>query len=164
MRILAIDHGSHRIGIAISDELFSIDRGRILEFCDRIAAYRVPWSVALKVADVDRPLLDTMERAGCKEISYGIESGDDRILASRKKKIVLAYSGGLDTTVIVPWLKENYDCDVIAACGDVGQEADWAAMEKRAFRTRPSPCDPARSSPSDRSQTQVKAFSTRSAL
>ena len=50
-----------------------------------------------------------------------------------KKKIVLAYSGGLDTTVIVPWLKENYDCDVVAACGDVGQEADWAAMEKRAL-------------------------------
>ncbi|HPK80098.1 MAG TPA: argininosuccinate synthase, partial [Rectinema sp.] len=41
-----------------------------------------------------------------------------------KKKIVLAYSGGLDTTVIVPWLKEHYDCEVIAVCGDVGQEAD----------------------------------------
>ena len=50
-----------------------------------------------------------------------------------KKKIVLAYSGGLDTTVIVPWLKENYDCEVIATCGDVGQEADWEAMEKRAL-------------------------------
>jgi argininosuccinate synthase len=50
-----------------------------------------------------------------------------------KKKIVLAYSGGLDTTVIVPWLKENYDCEVIAVCGDVGQEADWKAMEKRAL-------------------------------
>jgi len=50
-----------------------------------------------------------------------------------KKKIVLAYSGGLDTTVIVPWLKENYDCEVVAVCGDVGQEADWAAMEKRAL-------------------------------
>ncbi|HCO48819.1 MAG TPA: argininosuccinate synthase [Spirochaetaceae bacterium] len=50
-----------------------------------------------------------------------------------KKKIVLAYSGGLDTTVIVPWLKENYDCEVVAACGDVGQEADWGAMEKRAL-------------------------------
>jgi argininosuccinate synthase len=50
-----------------------------------------------------------------------------------KKKIVLAYSGGLDTTVIVPWLKESYDCEVVAVCGDVGQEADWAAMEKRAL-------------------------------
>ena len=54
-------------------------------------------------------------------------------LAAMKKKIVLAYSGGLDTTVIVPWLKENYDCEVVAVCGDVGQEADWAAMEKRAL-------------------------------
>lgn len=50
-----------------------------------------------------------------------------------KKKIVLAYSGGLDTTVIIPWLKENYDCDVIAVCGDVGQETDWGTMEKRAL-------------------------------
>ena len=50
-----------------------------------------------------------------------------------KKKIVLAYSGGLDTTVIVPWLKENYDCDVIAVCGDVGQECDWVGLEKRAI-------------------------------
>jgi len=55
-----------------------------------------------------------------------------KILAM-KKKIVLAYSGGLDTTVIVPWLKENYDCDVVCVCGDVGQEADWVAMEKRAI-------------------------------
>jgi len=49
------------------------------------------------------------------------------------RKIVLAYSGGLDTTVIVPWLKENYDCQVIAVCGDVGQDCDWAGLEKRAL-------------------------------
>jgi len=49
-----------------------------------------------------------------------------------KKKIALAYSGGLDTTVIVPWLKENYDCEVVAVCGNVGQECDWASLEKRA--------------------------------
>jgi len=49
------------------------------------------------------------------------------------KKIVLAYSGGLDTTVIVPWLKEHYDCEVIAVCGDVGQEADFEAIGKRAL-------------------------------
>jgi argininosuccinate synthase len=48
------------------------------------------------------------------------------------KKIALAYSGGLDTTVIVPWLKENYDCEVVAVCGDVGQECDWASLEKKA--------------------------------
>lgn len=49
------------------------------------------------------------------------------------KKIVLAYSGGLDTTVIVPWLKENYECDVIAVCGDVGQAADWSVLKARAL-------------------------------
>jgi argininosuccinate synthase len=49
------------------------------------------------------------------------------------KKIALAYSGGLDTTVIVPWLKENYDCDVIAVCGDVGQECDWPSLQKKAI-------------------------------
>ena len=38
-----------------------------------------------------------------------------------KEKIVLAYSGGLDTSVIIPWLKENYDAEVTAVCGDVGQ-------------------------------------------
>ena len=50
-----------------------------------------------------------------------------------KKKIVLAYSGGLDTTVIVPWLKEHYDCEVIAVCGDVGQEADFDGIGARAL-------------------------------
>jgi argininosuccinate synthase len=57
-----------------------------------------------------------------------------------KKKIVLAYSGGLDTTVIIPWLKENHDCDVIAVCVDVGQAADWKAIQKRAIATGASVC------------------------
>jgi argininosuccinate synthase len=57
-----------------------------------------------------------------------------------KKKIVLAYSGGLDTTVIIPWLRENYDCDIIAVCVDVGQEADWKALQKRALATGASAC------------------------
>jgi argininosuccinate synthase len=57
-----------------------------------------------------------------------------------KKKIVLAYSGGLDTTVIIPWLKENYDCDIVAACVDVGQEADWKAIKKRALDTGALTC------------------------
>ena len=37
------------------------------------------------------------------------------------KKAVLAYSGGLDTSVLIPWLKENYGCEVVAVSGDVGQ-------------------------------------------
>jgi argininosuccinate synthase len=57
-----------------------------------------------------------------------------------KKRIVLAYSGGLDTTVIIPWLKENHDCDIIAVCVDVGQDADWKAIQKRAIDTGASAC------------------------
>ncbi|MDR2746754.1 MAG: argininosuccinate synthase [Treponema sp.] len=57
-----------------------------------------------------------------------------------KKKIVLAYSGGLDTTVIIPWLKENYDCEIAAVCVDVGQEADWKLITRRALDTGASSC------------------------
>jgi argininosuccinate synthase len=57
-----------------------------------------------------------------------------------KKKVVLAYSGGLDTTVIIPWLKENYDCETIAVCVDVGQEADWPAVKQRALDTGAAAC------------------------
>jgi len=57
-----------------------------------------------------------------------------------KKKIVLAYSGGLDTTVIIPWLKENQDCEVIAVCVDVGQAADWKTIQKRAMTTGAAAC------------------------
>lgn len=48
-------------------------------------------------------------------------------------KVVLAYSGGLDTSVIIPWLKENYECEVIAVCVDLGQPEDYVAVEKKAI-------------------------------
>ncbi len=57
-----------------------------------------------------------------------------------KDKVVLAYSGGLDTTVIIPWLKENYDYDVIAVCIDVGQGDDWKAIKQRALDTGAAAC------------------------
>ncbi|AJA47544.1 argininosuccinate synthase [Clostridium pasteurianum DSM 525 = ATCC 6013] len=49
-----------------------------------------------------------------------------------KDKVVLAYSGGLDTSIIIPWLKENYDLDVIAVCVDVGQNEDMEAVRVKA--------------------------------
>ena len=52
-----------------------------------------------------------------------------------KEKIVLAYSGGLDTSAIIPWLKENYDCEVICVCGDVGQGKETEGMEQKALST-----------------------------
>ena len=51
------------------------------------------------------------------------------------KKVILAYSGGLDTTVIIPWLKENYDYEVIAVCIDVGQGKELDGLEERALKT-----------------------------
>jgi len=51
------------------------------------------------------------------------------------EKVVLAYSGGLDTSIIIPWLKENYAYDVIAMVGDVGQGDDLEAVVEKAYRT-----------------------------
>lgn len=49
-----------------------------------------------------------------------------------KEKVILAYSGGLDTTAIIPWLKENYDYEVICVCIDVGQESELEGLDERA--------------------------------
>ena len=52
------------------------------------------------------------------------------------KKVALAYSGGLDTSIIIPWLKENYDnCEVIAVSGDVGQTTELDGLEEKALKT-----------------------------
>ena len=51
------------------------------------------------------------------------------------KKVVLAYSGGLDTSIIIPWLKETYGCEVIAMIGDVGQQEDLKAAKNKALAT-----------------------------
>ncbi len=52
------------------------------------------------------------------------------------KKVVLAYSGGLDTSIIIPWLKENYNgCEVIAVSADVGQESELDGLEEKALKT-----------------------------
>ena len=55
--------------------------------------------------------------------------------AHKPKKVVLAYSGGLDTSIIIPWLRENYGCEVIAMIGDVGQQEDLEAARKKALDT-----------------------------
>ena len=54
---------------------------------------------------------------------------------SQKEKVVLAYSGGLDTSIIIPWLKENYDYEVIAVAGDVGQGDELAPLKEKAIKT-----------------------------
>ena len=52
-------------------------------------------------------------------------------MSEQKEKVILAYSGGLDTTAIIPWLKENYGFEVICVCIDCGQEEELAHLEER---------------------------------
>jgi argininosuccinate synthase len=55
---------------------------------------------------------------------------------STPKKVALAYSGGLDTSIIIPWLKEHYNCEVVAVCGDIGQgDEELAGLEAKARKT-----------------------------
>ncbi len=54
------------------------------------------------------------------------------------KKIVLAYSGGLDTSVIIKWLKEQYDCEIIAFAADLGQGAELDPVRQKALDTAAS--------------------------
>ena len=52
------------------------------------------------------------------------------------KKVALAYSGGLDTSIIIPWLKEHYDCQIVAVCGDIGQGGEeLEGLREKAFKT-----------------------------
>lgn len=56
-------------------------------------------------------------------------------MTNKKEKVVLAYSGGLDTSIIIPWLKENYGYDVIAMSADVGQGEELAPLKEKAIKT-----------------------------
>src|SRR5689334_3393504 len=59
----------------------------------------------------------------------------------KPKKVALAYSGGLDTSIIIPWLKEHYGCQVIAVCGDIGQGGEeLSGLEAKARKTGASEC------------------------
>ena len=55
-------------------------------------------------------------------------------------KVIVAYSGGLDTSVIVKWVKEKYNAEVIGFCADVGQEEELNGVEEKAIRTGASKC------------------------
>ena len=61
-------------------------------------------------------------------------------MTGKVKKVVLAYSGGLDTSVILPWIRETYDCEVIAYAADLGQGDELKAIRKKALRSGASTC------------------------
>jgi argininosuccinate synthase len=56
-------------------------------------------------------------------------------MTAKVKRVALAYSGGLDTSIIIPWLKEHYDCEVVAIAGDVGQGEELEGLREKAIRT-----------------------------
>src|SRR5438874_1586938 len=58
----------------------------------------------------------------------------------QQMKIILAYSGGLDTSVILTWLRQNYDAEIIAFCADIGQEEELEGLTEKALRTGASKC------------------------
>jgi argininosuccinate synthase len=60
---------------------------------------------------------------------------EEHSMTNAVNKVVLAYSGGLDTSVIVPWLRENYNCEVICYCSDLGQEEELGGLEEKALRS-----------------------------
>jgi argininosuccinate synthase len=61
-------------------------------------------------------------------------------MSAKATKVVLAYSGGLDTSIIIPWLKENYGAEVIAFAADVGQGSELMGLEEKAIKTGASKC------------------------
>src|SRR5204862_6112342 len=60
---------------------------------------------------------------------------DELMTTGRINKIVLAYSGGLDTSVMLRWLKEHYQCEVVCYCADVGQGEELSGLEAKALAT-----------------------------
>lgn len=74
-------------GLDIFDDLFAIDRDRLVEFCRRIKGYNLLWMPQLRVNNVDSELLGIMKDAGCWSISYGLESMSRDVLKSMRKKI-----------------------------------------------------------------------------
>ena len=60
---------------------------------------------------------------------------EEALFIMAKLRVLLAYSGGLDTSIIIPWLKEHYDCDVVCMAGDVGQGEELAPLHEKAKKT-----------------------------
>ncbi len=76
--------------VAILDELFSVNKDRMMEFAERMKRYNLLWIAQMRVDDVDDETLEKLKASGCFYISYGIESADDTVLKSMKKKMKIS--------------------------------------------------------------------------
>ncbi len=76
--------------VAILDELFSVNKERMMEFAERMKKYNLLWIAQMRVDDVDDETLEKLKESGCFYISYGIESADDTVLKSMKKKMKIS--------------------------------------------------------------------------
>ncbi len=92
--------------VALREELFANDEERVLEFCRRVVAYPIVWSIQLRVDSVTQTIVDALAASNCRYIFLGIESADNRILRSMRKHITIeqveraldmCIAAGLDT-------------------------------------------------------------------
>lgn len=106
--------------IALREELFASDEQRVLDFCDRIRAYNLVWSIQLRVDSVTERMVDALKYSNCRYVFLGIESADNRILRSMHKNITieqvehalsLTIGAGLDTrsTIILGDAEETVE-------------------------------------------------------
>lgn len=89
--------------VRFNDDLFTLDNNRVIELCDKIRERNmvIPWSCFASVNTVSKELLKEMKSAGCWQVLYGLESGDEKVLKYLKKRITLA-----DNERAVRWAKE----------------------------------------------------------
>ena len=73
----------------IDDDTFTTDKKRVMEFCEKVKPLNIKWDADTRVNNVDREMLQAMKNAGCKKLSFGVESGSQRILQLIKKGITI---------------------------------------------------------------------------
>lgn len=73
--------------IELNDEIFSVNKSRVYEFCDKIETLKIPWSAQIRVNMINEKLINRMKEAGCSQISYGLESASRDVLKSMQKGV-----------------------------------------------------------------------------
>ncbi|GAB4266758.1 MAG: hypothetical protein Kow0080_08260 [Candidatus Promineifilaceae bacterium] len=109
----------------------------LLEACDETAVVRHLNPITSTLRTIPLPVHQP-EQSQKKPFNQPIQTpkGVKQMSKPKVNKVVLAYSGGLDTSVIVPWLKENYGCEVIAFCANLGQGDDeLVGLEEKAINS-----------------------------